>query len=76
MAASKRFRLECGPFLMEVTGVDNNIWIGRVDGVGEHYKATCTDEKVAKDGCIEAAKRILSQKHMEIPTGLAEPQWN
>jgi len=54
MTSANRFRLESGPFLMEVTGVASG-WIARLDGAGEHYKSTFSDEA--------AAKRLASKRH-------------
>jgi len=60
---------------MEVTGVENG-WIARIDGVGEHYKATCANENAAKHGCIEAARSILHHSGMHVPDSIANPEWN
>lgn len=74
MPTSKRFRLESGPFLMEVTGIPSG-WIARLDGVGEHFKVTCPDESQAKEACLQAARSILERKSMSAPASLANPNW-
>jgi len=44
MTSANRFRLESGPFLMEVTGVASG-WIARLDGAGEHYNTHGKDSR-------------------------------
>jgi len=74
MLTSKRFRLESGPFLMEVIGSESQ-WIARLDGAGEHFKLTCPDEVQAKMACLDTARKILDQKSMETPASLVDPKW-
>ena len=74
MTSANRFRLESGPFLMEVTGVASG-WIARLDGAGEHYKSTFSDEAAAKEACLEAARSILHRKNLGTPASLVDPNW-
>lgn len=71
---SKRFRLECGPFLMEITETATG-WIARVDGSGEHVKLHCLDELSAKEACLRAARDISATKRFDCPAGLLNPKW-
>ena len=74
MTSANRFRLESGPFLMEVTGVASG-WIARLDGAGEHYQSTFSDETAAKQACLEAARSILQRKNLGTPASLVNPNW-
>ncbi len=66
--------LECGGLTIiaeqQVSG-----WLTIITGLGESYKAPCTDEETAKNAGVEGAKAILRRLEIPIPECLTDPKW-